>query len=189
MASGYRARSAPANREHELRAAIRAARLPARDFRIYDALFTRAQWKTAVIESKFQPRSLIELADWARMSLSNVKRGLNHLEYHGWVERRRWKTPGRGHRTRYFLAVGRDCEPDCPLRKAAKPEPFSGRESGSKVRDKTAHEFRAAAGQEPVSAKSVSDEGEWLESVPEVGDWRHWPAGSIGEWENRVGHA
>jgi hypothetical protein len=187
----------PTTHEQELRAAIRAARLPARDFRIYDALFARAHWNSAVIYGRYQPRSLTELADWCRMSRANLCYGLNHLEYHGWIERRRWRTPGRGHRTMYALLAGRDCEPGCPLKKAAKDWTLPSRESVQQSSSKASNDFRAAAGQEPVSAKRVSDEEGVKKSVP-VGEfrgtedlervresWKGWPAGSNGEYENR----
>ena len=201
----------PGTREQELRAAIRAADLPARDFRIYDALFERAQWKTAVIDGKYQPRSLTELAQWSRMSRAGLCYGLNHLELHGWIERRRWLTPGRGHRTTYALLAGRDCEPDCPIRKAAqeatkkasnkaaKDWTLPKAESVQKSSKKASNDFRAAAGQSPVSAKSVRDEEEVRERGAEREDFRgaadlprvaaswglEWPADSIGEQANR----
>ena len=98
----------PLTREQELREAIEKARIPAREYRIYRALFARAEWKSAVIKRQFQPRSLAELAGLAHMSKASVAAGLNHLQRHGWVVRHRHVTAagigGRGHGTRYELA-------------------------------------------------------------------------------------
>jgi biotin operon repressor len=210
----------PRTHEQELRDAIRAARLPARDFRIYDALFARATWKTAVIVDKYQPHSLEELAEWARMSRANLCYGLNHLEYHGWLIRQRRVKPGRGHKTMYELLAGRDCNDGCPMRKASKasnpwtlPKAESVQESSIKASNpwtlpkaesvqessiKASNDFRGAAGQRPVPRKSVYNEEEevresgfpGVENDPLVLDRirrrnEAWPAGSIGEYENR----
>lgn len=98
-------------REQELAKAIEQASLPSRDYRIFSALLRqRAEWKTATIPDKFQPRGLAELAKLARMSKANLCRGLDHLESHGWIVRDRAEKRGRGHRTTYQLTAGMSCD-------------------------------------------------------------------------------
>jgi predicted transcriptional regulator len=147
----------PATREEELKAAIEAAGLPARDYRVYYALLKRAEWKTAVIRDQFQPRSLADLARLAHMSEANVKRSLNHLQRHGWLLRHRHFSDrgigGRGHATSYQLENGKDC--DCP--KGAQAEPVSADKGAHDEPRKGLSNGCNAAGQGPVSAKSVSD--------------------------------
>jgi hypothetical protein len=192
----------PLTREQELRATIEKAQLPARDYRIYMALFARAEWVTAKILDRFQPRSLDELAAWSRMSRSNVAGGLNHLTRHGWLLRHRNITAkgigGRGHGTKYELVVGKDC--DCSKASRSKTVPADKPSRNREInRPETCD---VSAGQGPVPAKSVRDEGEVEKRAPEVRvlaepgqstngsvrtppDWSRWPAGEIGEWENR----
>ena len=163
------------DREHELEDAICAADLPARDYRIYRTLLRRVDWKVAVIPDRFQPRSLKELAAWARTSKANLALGLNHLERHGWIERYRNISDrgigGRGRGTRYGLQVGRDC--DCA--KGSDPEPDKGSEAktvplgeGSKnPYVKGPEDLNVSAGQGHVSAEEGRDEGE-LEEGPSL---------------------
>jgi DNA-binding MarR family transcriptional regulator len=152
----------PRSRESELKAAIVRANLPPRDLKVYLVLMERAEWNTARITVKFQPRSLEELARWCHMSVANVKRSLNHLQRHGWVERYRHLTDkgigGRRHPTHYQLEHGRDC--DCRTQKGAQPEPVSGEKGAQKCTIKGLKSEDIAAGQAPVSAKSVREEGE-----------------------------
>ena len=109
-------------REQELEKAIDRAVLPPRDYRIYRALFKRADWKTGMIPARWQPRSLRDIARDAHLDKATVCRGLNHLESHGWVARRR-VVPGRGHATVYELMAGMDC--DCFKER---PEPVTDAE-------------------------------------------------------------
>ena len=182
------------SREQELRDAIDKARLPARDYRIYMALFRRAQWGTMEIRDRWQPRSLAELAALANMPAATLKRGLAHLEQHGWITRDRHPiasgaSGGRGHRTRYALEAGTgcDCQPaqrPAPLTDAERARAYRTRrkvahasvtEAGEKVAQSgVTQQPKAAqndvtkrltsrdepAGQPPVPAKSVRDEGE-----------------------------
>jgi predicted transcriptional regulator len=149
-------------RESELKAAIIKANLPPRDFKVYMVLMDRAQWGTAKIADKFQPRSLQELARRGNMSEANVKRSLNHLQRHGWVKRYRHLTGkgigGRGHPTRYQLEHGRDC--DCRNEKGAQHELVSGEKGAQDCTIKGLKSEDIAAGQARVSAKSVREEGE-----------------------------
>lgn len=127
-------------REQELSQAIEKASVPASDYRLYSALLHRADWKTAVIPVRFQPRSLVELADLSKLSVATVKRTLGHLQRHGWILRDRHLTDkgigGRGHPTRYRLDLGADCDcvPD-------RPEPLNGAERTRRWRErkKVAH--------------------------------------------------
>lgn len=109
-------------REQELENAIDKAVLPPRDYRIYRALFKRAEWKTGVISARWQPRSLRDIARDTRLSVATICRALNHLESHGWIARHRAK-PGRGHATVYELLAGMDC--DCLKEQ---PEPMTDAE-------------------------------------------------------------
>ena len=156
----------PRSRESELKAAIVRANLPPRDLKVYLVLMERAEWNTARITVKFQPRSLEELARWCHMSVANVKRSLNHLQRHGWVERYRHLTDkgigGRRHPTHYQLEHGRDC--DCRTQKGAQPEPVSGEKGAQKCTIKGLKSEDIAAGQAPVSAKSVRERGGGRES-------------------------
>ena len=112
-------------REQELAAAIDRADLPPRDKEIWRQLFRRADWKTAVIPKRWQPKSLRDIARDAHMGVATVCRGLNHLESHGWIERHR-TSPGRGHPTAYGLMAGADC--DCLTLDGSKTEPVSDAE-------------------------------------------------------------
>lgn len=174
-------------REQQLADAIDKADLPARDYRIYRALFKRAAWKTAEIRERWQPRSLQELAVLAHMSKSNVCYGLDHLELHGWVIRHRHTKPGRGYNTAYSLTIGRDC--DC--RKASKPRTHTDGEVSKDWTAKCPKADGIAAGQRPVSAKRVREEEErertvvrdpWPGASHQSPDesWKSWPAGSVG---------
>jgi predicted transcriptional regulator len=121
------------DREHELRKGIRAATsLPSRDFRIYSALLDRADWKSAVIPNRFQPRNIDALAREAGMSARSVNRSLDHLALHGWVARTIGTAPGRhGRAVAYALSLGEACS--C---KPARPEPLTGAERAQRFRDR-----------------------------------------------------
>jgi hypothetical protein len=171
----------PADREHELRTAIEQARLPGRDYRIFMALFARAEWKTAVLRDRYQPRSLDELAAWCGSSHNTVTRGLADLTLHGWITRTPRKSPGRqGAAISYQLQHGHDC--DC---RAARKPAMTGaertrlwrtgiqRQNGVTkpgIQRQNAVTYDATdrhtpAGQAPVSAKRVRDEEELVEDT------------------------
>ena len=122
-------------REQELSQAIEKASVPASDYRVYQALLNRADWKTAAIPVRFQPRSLEELAGLSKLSVATVKRTLSHLQRHGWIQRHRYITDkgigGRGHPTRYRLDLGADC--DCV---SGRPEPLNGAERTRRWRER-----------------------------------------------------
>jgi hypothetical protein len=149
----------PATRELELKAAIEKADLPARDYRVYRALLERAEWKSAKILDRFQPRSL------------------NHLQRHGWLVRHRHFSDngigGRGHPTTYQLEHGRgcDCLPAVSRRtqdtsKGAHPEPVPADKGAQDEPRKGLRTCRVTAGQRPVSAKSVRSQGEVAKEGP-----------------------
>ena len=167
-----------ADREHELRTAIEQARLPGRDYRIFMALFTRAEWKTAVIPNRFQPRSAAELAQWCGLSQATTLRGLTGLEHHGWIQRTRTPGGGRGHGTTYQPTAGRDYPA------STRSEPATGAERTRKWRQRLRQidvtpgpdlrqidvtdyvtKRHTSAGQAPVSAKEGRDEGEVVEDT------------------------
>ena len=139
-------------REQELSAAIEEAALPTRDYRIFSALLRqRAEWKTATIPAKFQPRGLADLARLAKMSKANLCRGLDHLESHGWIQRNRADKHGRGHRTTYQLTAGMSC--DCLK---PKQEPMTDAERMRRYRARK----RATATGRKVSHDGVTREAE-----------------------------
>lgn len=188
-------RRQPATREEELRAAIESADLRARDYRIYCALFKRAQWKTAEILGTFQPKSLDELAGWSRMSTANLKRGLAHLELHGWVSRERWLTLGRGHSTRYVLSLGRDCdchrtsdrstdgnEPSAGSKHEANGKHFASAEVAHHPQDAS----QEVAQDEPFSDQEVAQKcaGKWLTPDDESAGQRPVPRKSVSKRGN-----
>ena len=147
-------------REQELSAAIEEAVLPPRDYRIFSALLRqRAEWKTAIITAKFQPRGLADLAGLAKMSKANLCRGLEHLESHGWIMRTRADKRGRGHRTTYQLAKGMSCE--CLEQR---PEAASDADRARRYRERKRASApgrkmsQAAVTQEAVSVSEPRDE-------------------------------
>lgn len=173
--------------------------MPARDYRIYCALLHRADWETAEIPDRFQPRSVPALADWSRMSRTAAAEGLNHLERHGWVTRVRMP-PGRGRSTRYILLSGSDC--DCgPAAKRAAPTPEAKRAREYRARKKasgihvtqseSSHGIHVtkrpgvrdeSAGQGAVSAEGAREKGRRVGEYAggPVDFYAGWPADSIG---------
>jgi hypothetical protein len=187
----------PLTREAELKAAIVDADMPTRDLKVFMVLMKKATWVTANIKDEYQPRSLEELARWAHMSEANLKRSLNHLQRHGWIQRYRYVGSngigGRGHPTHYQLGHGRDC--DCKAHKGAQDEPVSPAKGAQKCPIKGLKSEDISAGQPPVSAKSVREEEGverradfvpvWTLPRPAPDEsWKSWPAGSIGEEAN-----
>lgn len=123
--------------EQELKATLLSARIPASDHRIMSVLQGRAEWKTGVIQSRFQPRSLEQLADWCGLSLATVKRSLNRLDEHGWLVRSYQSFGGgRGRNTEYQLSPGRDYGLD----RSKPPLPDAVRARQYRARKKAAHE-------------------------------------------------
>lgn len=121
----------PPTREKQLNDAIEKARLPPRDYRVYRALFRRAEWGSAVIKAEWQPKSLKRIAADSQLSVATVCRSLAHLESHGWVARERSQRRGRGYATAYQLLAGQDC--DCMTQK---PEPKSDAERARRYRER-----------------------------------------------------
>jgi hypothetical protein len=182
--------------ERRLRIAIEKASVPPRDYRIFMALHYRAQWVTAAIPERFQPRSVEEIARIANINPTTAAEGLTHLERHGWLVRHR--TSGRSRSIAYALAVGKDC--DCP---AAAPK--TGRLPDAE-RARRYRERKKASRGIPVTEADPSRDiaamrhgvecDEFAGQVPyldEVGVERErvekeglsgWPAGSMGDWEN-----
>jgi hypothetical protein len=110
------------SREQDLRKAVRKARLPARDFKIFTVLLDMADWGTAELPGRWQPKSLEHLADLCEMPRSTLCRGLAHLGAEGWVKRA--SGGGRGHANSYTLALGERCWCSRPGR-PRKPETVS----------------------------------------------------------------
>ena len=166
-------------RWQELFDAITNAEITPSDFRVYMTLLKTADYGSADIPVRFQPRSLIKLAERCHISLAGVKRSVGHLQRHGWLERYRNITEsgvgGRGHPTLYKLKLGKDC--DCkpahgePLtaEKQAQAEPINRltgrRVSAGQVRD---GDERAVRGRE--------GRGEYLGGPVPWG----WPDDSLG---------
>lgn len=151
-------------REQELRAAAKRANLPGAAFRLYVELLDRADFGTAETPDKFQPRGLAELAKWCEMSKATAARALNLLEAHGWVQRNRATTLGRGHRTAYRLACGR------PVDRPAPPEPLSDAERARRYRARKmsqrsvtkVSQHGVTDTEESVSTRDTSDPGKCL---------------------------
>lgn len=158
-----------------------AANVTPSDFRLYMTLLSMADSDspTAEIPARFQPRSIIRLAEKCHLSEAAAKRSLNHLQRHGWIERVRQFVGngigGRGNRTMYVLCLGHDC--DC---KAAQREPVSAPDKGAQpepvTRKKGAQADsinrltapRVSAGQAPRCAEGGREGGEIEGGWPEV---------------------
>jgi hypothetical protein len=163
-------------RERELRKAVKQARLPPRDFKIFTVLLDRADFNTAEIPGRFQPKSLEALAGLCEMSKPTLCRGLAHLEVEGWLKRDR-PAGGRGHSTRYTLALGDRCYCSGPgrPRKRKTVSPFPA-ETVSEIGPELSHQrdlnslriTDKPAGQAPVSAEGRGDGGRMRGSQPET---------------------
>ena len=165
-------------REQELWDAILGAEVTPSDFRVFVTLLRLADYGTAEIPDRFQPRSLVKLAERCHISLAGVKRSVGHLQRHGWLERHRNLTAsgigGRGHPTRYKLMIGRDC--DC--KKAAQPEPVPDEKQAQAEPINRLTAVPVSAGQE-----SCGDE---RAVRGEIGGWA-WPEDSVGAEVNEAG--
>jgi predicted transcriptional regulator len=119
-------------REVELKRAIKAARLPSRDRNLLRDLLEIADWGTAVLPSRFQPRNIDDVARIAGVSARTAQRSLDHLAQHGWITRTQRAKPGRqGRAVTYGFQAGEDCE--C---RAARPAPMTGAERAQRFRDR-----------------------------------------------------
>ena len=166
-------------REQELEAAIMSADVTPSDFRVYRYLLYIADHGTAVIPPRFQPKSLVKLAEATHISLAGVKRSISHLQRHGWLERARHITDkgigGRSHPTYYKLNLGRDC--DC---KGAQREPVPSKKPAQREPINRLTTPRVSAGRAPDSreraVKGGVGKGDYLGGAV---NW-DWPADSIG---------
>ena len=74
---------------------------------VFDTLLWTADFGTAFLPDRFQPRSLLQLAEKSFVSARQLKYSLDHLQRHGWLERHRVFSDtgigGRGKPTRYVL--------------------------------------------------------------------------------------
>ena len=86
-------------RWQELFDAITDAEITPSDFRVYMTLLKTADYGSAEIPVRFQPRSLIKLAERCHISLAGVKRSVGHLQRHGWLERHIISLMDTGHPT------------------------------------------------------------------------------------------
>jgi hypothetical protein len=94
------------NRAEEVRRAAKQANLPLSAVVVIDTLLCRADWATAHLPAKYQPRSVAELAAWAGIARSTCETALDIGERHGWIER---TAPGelrRGASTTYQVRMG-----------------------------------------------------------------------------------
>ena len=161
-------------REQELKAAIDKADVTPSDFRIFVTLLWLSDFGTAEIPDRFQPRSLVKLAEHCHISLAGTKRSISHLQRHGWIERHRNVTEagigGRGHGTRYKLLVGHDC--DC---KQAHAEPLSARKQAQAEPINRLTTLCSSAGQRALPAERA---------VRGEKGWGGWPPGSEGDRAN-----
>jgi hypothetical protein len=177
-------------REQELWDAILAADITPSDFRVYVTLLKIADFGTAAGPERFQPRSLVKLAQRCHISLAGVKRSVGHLQRHGWLERYRNITDagigGRGHPTQYKLLIGRDC--DC---KQAHGEPVKqGKQAQADTGNRlTGARVSARRGGFPAEGDVRGGKGEGRPWRDARGDYTggpvswEWPADSIGEAE------
>jgi predicted transcriptional regulator len=187
-------------REVELKRAIKAARLPSRDRNLFRDLLETANWKSAVLPDRFQPRNMDELARIAGVSTRTALRSVDHLEKHGWITRTRNPKPGRqGRAITYGFEVGESCwcTPDRPAaasgidrtrkwrerkqRQICVTDPAFQRQDAVTI---DARERHGIAGQNPSPAEEGRDEGK--RSGDYLGgavQW-DWPEGSYGEKAN-----
>jgi hypothetical protein len=181
---------------------MEAARMTARDYRIFGAFLKRANFDDGEIPEKFQFRSLEKLTAACFMSRTAVADGLNHLEQHGWVERRRM-APGRGRSTFYVLGFGVDCNcPDPSKRAAPTTEAQRAREyrarrkaSGIHVTDSESSRGKrvtkrpgvrdGSAGQDAVLAERAREEGSRGRDYQ--GGPVPWDPEEVDEWLNQTG--
>ena len=172
--------------EQRLRDAIHTATgLTLADRWVFDTLLWMADYGTAFLPDRFQPRSLAQLAGKSFVSARQVKYSLSHLQRHGWLERHRVISEtgigGRGNRTRYVLCAGRSC--DC---KGGTQCTVPAGKQGSQCTGNRAESPHVAAGQAPDAAgRAVA--GEVREGKPwrdEQGDYTGgpvtWPGDSVG---------
>lgn len=164
-------------REQELWDAILGAEVTPSDFRVYVTLLKLADFGTAEIPDRFQPRSLVKLAERCHISLAGTKRSVSHLQRHGWLERHRNLTAtgigGRGHPTRYKLLIGRDC--DCQKRAHGEPVPVEKEAQAEPINRLTS--LTVSAGQEPRGDERAVRRGE---------GWGGWPEDSHGAEVNEA---
>lgn len=184
-------------REVTLKRAIKAARLPARDRNLFRDLLETADWKTAILPNRFQPRNMEALARTAGVSPRTAQRAVDHLAMHGWITRTRNEKPGRqGRSVVYGFEVGEPCW--------CRPEqgvPLSGVDRTRRWREKKqrqigvtnpgiqrqdavtfdATESSPSAGQDGFGAEEGRDEGsrEGEGLSAELDPWG-WPEDSIG---------
>jgi hypothetical protein len=103
-------------REQKLRDAIHtAAGFTLADRWLFTTFLWIADFGTANLPPRFQPRSAADLAKRSHMSARQVKYSLSHLEQHGWIVRTRFTETagapgGRSHPTHYTLLQGADCD-------------------------------------------------------------------------------
>jgi hypothetical protein len=199
----------PLTREQEIKAALKAARLPSRDRNLFRDLFEKADWGTALLPNRFQPRNIDELARIAGVSARTAQRSLDHLVLHGWITKGPRTAPGRhGRAITYGFQPGEDCR--C---KPDRAEPLTAAERARRYRERkqrqigvtpegisrqecvtyNATESDGFAGQNARRAEEGRDEGNGggkprrnaegdYMGGPVVWDW---PAGSYGEEANR----
>lgn len=135
--------------------AIERAHFPTADYRVYNTLLKRADFRTTEIPERFQFRSVVKLAEFCEVSPAAARRSIAHLERHGWLKHDPGN--GRGHRTIYTLLVGEPC--DC---KGAHTEHLSARKGAQDQRIKVLKPERVSAG-EPADCAGMAVKGEVVE--------------------------
>jgi hypothetical protein len=134
---------------------------------VFLALLERADNEDCSIPPYVTP-SLVQLAEMAGCSKSAAALALGHLEWHGWVERKRSKG-GRSRKTAYQLREGFPCGPECDQRRPLSPR--AGRQSSPPPKrsgDRTVYDGKQSGERTPKQSNShsqtrrparVSDEG------------------------------
>jgi hypothetical protein len=113
------------DRWHQLADAIQASNLPPSDRSVFRCLLDASDYATGELPPKFTPKE-VEIAKRTGHSLRQVKYSISHLRRHGWDEGE--PGSGRGHRSRYALAIGSrcDCEGRRHLQEKVQREPLKG---------------------------------------------------------------
>jgi hypothetical protein len=172
---------------------------------VFLALLERSDNDDCSIPAKMTP-SLVQLAESCCCSKSTAALALDHLAWHGWVDRTRTRG-GRSHKTTYKLARGFECSPDrCdhPAKRSDKRSD-SRTVSGDKRSDsrtaKRSDSHPENRRSTPVFAEGIREgeerEGQSLNGEaeliradrlrwePAADPWGAWPAGSLGEEMSR----
>ena len=92
---------------YERRDAITRSNLTAADKAGFRCLLDKADYETAELPPEFTPAQK-DIARQIRVTVRTVKRAMQHLERHGWLQAT--GTTGPGKTRRYTLSIGTDCD-------------------------------------------------------------------------------